>query len=78
MASKARADGICDYRLWTTEELIEGYAWESKRIDAKSASQTKSLIKRELRRRFEATIKLLDDWQTEQNPGGTYRYLLGE
>jgi hypothetical protein len=26
MASRARLEGICDYRLWTTEELIEGYA----------------------------------------------------
>ena len=23
MASRARLEGICDYRLWTTEELIE-------------------------------------------------------
>ena len=35
MASRARLEGICDYRLWTTEELIEGYAWEAKRINQK-------------------------------------------
>ena len=32
MASRARLEGICNYRLWTTEELIEGYAWEAGRI----------------------------------------------
>ena len=78
MTSRARAEGICDYRLWTTKELIEGYAWEAGRIDRKSAEQTKKLIKQELRRRFKATINLLDDEQTTDNPTGTYRYLIGE
>ncbi len=35
MASKARLEGICDYRLWTTEELIEAYAWEAKKTNQK-------------------------------------------
>lgn len=78
MGSKARANGICDYRLWTTEELIEGYAQEAKRINRKDALTTKRLIKEELTRRFKATIKLLDDEQTIDNPHGTYRYLIGE
>ncbi len=78
MASRARLEGICNYRLWTTEELIEGYAWEAGRIDRKSAEVTKSLIKGELERRFKATIKLLDDEQTIDNPHGTFRYLIGE
>ena len=78
MASRARLEGICDYRLWTTQELIEGYAWEAGRIDRKSAGVTKSLIKGELERRFKATIDLLDDEQTTDNPAGTYRYLIGE
>ena len=33
--SKARLEGICDYRLWTTEELIEAYAFEAKRYNRK-------------------------------------------
>lgn len=76
MHSKARKEGICNYRLWTTEELIEAYAFECNRIDEKIAEQSKRSIKAELRRRFNATLKLLDDWQTERNPKGTYLYLL--
>ena len=78
MASRARLEGICNYRLWTTEELIKGYAWEAGRIDRKSAEVTKSLIKGELERRFKATLKLLDDEQTTNNPHGTFLYLIGE
>lgn len=74
--SRARAEGSSNYRLWTTEELIEGYAFESNRVNREDAEHTKKLIKAELKRRFNATLKLLDDWQTEQNPTGTYLYLL--
>ena len=78
MTSKARLEGICDYKLWTTEELIEAYAWENKRVDQKNRKVTQGLIKKELKRRFNATLQLLDDEQTIQNPKGTYRYLLNE
>ena len=78
MASRARLEGICNYSLWTTQELIKGYAFEAGRIDRKSAEVTKSLIKGELERRFKATIKLLDDEQTTKNPKGTFRDLLNE
>ena len=78
MASKARLEGICDYRLWTTEELIEAYAWETKRINKEDRETAQRLIKKELKRRFNATLRLLDDEQTTQNPKGTYRYLLNE
>ncbi len=78
MASRARAEGICNYRLWTTEELIEAYAFEAKRINRKDGETAQRLIKRELKRRFEATLRLLDDEQTTANPKGTYRYLLNE
>lgn len=30
MASRARLEGICNFRLWTTEELIEAYADEGR------------------------------------------------
>lgn len=74
--SKARKEANCNYRLWTTEELIEGYAFESKRINKDDADLTKRLIKNELKRRFNSTLKLLDDKQTDENPTGTYLYLL--
>ena len=78
MASRARMEGICDYRLWTTEELIEAYAWEAGRINQEDREISQRLIKKELKRRLAATIRLLDDEQTIQNPKGTYRYLIGE
>lgn len=78
MGSRARAEGICNYRLWTTQELIEAYAWEAGRINQDDRKRTQQLIKKELRRRFAETIMLLDDEQTTENPQGTYRYLIGE
>ena len=78
MASRARMEGICDFRLWTTEELIEAYAWEAGRINQEDREISQRLMKKELKRRFAATIRLLDDEQTVQNPKGTYRYLIGE
>lgn len=74
--SRARANGICNYRLWTTEELIAAYAYEADRINREDAEQTKKYIKKELKRRFDATLRLLDDKQTEDNPLGTYLYLI--
>lgn len=78
MSSWARREGICNYELWTTKELIEAYAWEAKRInqDDRRIAQTK--IKAVLKKRFESTLKLLDDEQTTENPEGTFRYLLNE
>lgn len=66
------------YRTWTTEKLIEAYAFETKRINQEDREMSQKLIKRELKRRFEATLKLLDDDQTTENPSGTYNYLLGK
>lgn len=74
--SKARLQGICNYRLWTTEELIEAYAFESTRDNQKDRETAQTLIKKELKRRFRAVINLLDDEQTVQNPAETYKYLL--
>ena len=64
------------YRMKTTEELISMYAFENTRINDSDRIQTQKSIKRELRARFESTIKLLDDGQTTQNPKGTFNYLL--
>jgi hypothetical protein len=76
--SKARLEGICDYRLWTTEELIEAYAFEAKRINQKDRKLAQREIRRDLKRRFDATLRLLDDDQTTKDWKGTYRYLLNE
>ena len=78
MASRARLEGICDYRLWTTEELIEAYAFEAGRINQQDRETTQRLIRKELKRRFDTTLRLLDDEQTTANPKGTYRYLLND
>ena len=78
MASRARLEGICNHRLWTTQELIEAYAFEAKRINQRDRETAQRQIKRELKRRFDATLKLLDDEQTTENPNGTFRYLLNE
>ena len=78
MASRARLEGNCDYRLWTTEELIEGYAFEAGRRDQRNREITQRQIKKELKRRFDATLRLLDDEQTVENPKGTFRFLLNE
>ena len=76
--SKARIEGICDYRMWTTQELIQAYAEENKRINQLDKVATQKLIKKELKRRFNATLLLLDDSQTTYNPEGTFKYLIGE
>ena len=67
-----------EYRNRTTEELIEAYAFEATRINQKDRELAQRLIKKELKRRFDATLRLLDDEQTTENPKGTYRYLLNK
>ena len=66
------------YRTWSTEKLISAYADEANRINQDDAKITQKLIKQELQRRFDATIRLLDDPQTATNPQGLYKYLLNE
>ena len=78
MASRARLEGIWNCELWTTEELIEAYAWEAKRINQKDRETAQRAIKKALKKRFEATLRLLDDEQTTENPKGTLRYLLND
>ena len=75
--SWARANGICSYRLWTTGELIHGYIFESDRINAEDREITQKSIKKELRRRFNRTLRLLDKGQCEEDANAAYLYLLG-
>lgn len=60
----------------TTEELIEMYAWEKTRINKDDMRIAHKSIKKELKRRFDTMMRLLDDEQTTQNPKGTYRRLI--
>ena len=66
------------YRFKTTEELIAIYADEELRANQADKEHTQALIKKELKRRFNAVINLLDDFQTFVNPECTYNYLLGK
>lgn len=66
-----------DYlREKTTEQLIVLYAFEQGRINEDDKRQTQAHIKKELKRRFNTMMKLLDDEQTATNPKGTYRRLM--
>ena len=66
-----------DYlREKTTEQLIELYAFEQGRINEDDKRQTQARIKKELKRRFNLMMTLLDDEQTTDNPTGTYRRLI--
>ena len=77
MRNEERGNWDHTYRFYTTEQLIEAYAFEAKRIDKKDREATQAAIKMELQRRFNATLALLDDQQTTENPKATYRYLIG-
>lgn len=65
------------YRYKSTEALVKLYADEAGRKNQDDAERTKALIKKELKRRFNAFLDLLDDEQTAENPAGTIDYLLG-
>ena len=74
MASRARLEGICDYRLWTTEELIEAYAFEAGRRDQRNREITQREIKKELKRRFDATLRswtMSRRWRIRKEPSGS-------
>ena len=76
IAQTIKAIATKEEKKYTTEELIEAYAFESSRINEKDKEIAQKAIRKELKRRFYATLRLLDDEQTIQNPTGTYRYLL--
>lgn len=68
---------MADYlREKTTEQLIYMYAWEYNRLNRRDRELAHKAIKKELRRRFNTMMNLLDDWQTDANPRGTYDRLI--
>lgn len=67
-----------DIKYKTTEELINTYAFETTQLNKEDREIAHRLIRKELKRRFNAVLSLLDDKQTTENPKGTYNYLLGK
>ena len=61
----------------TTQELIEIYA-SLTRIDGcgDQVQKSKNIIKQELKKRFDATLDMLDDEQTTNNPAGMFKNIL--
>lgn len=60
----------------TTEELIKFYVFVDRWDDEESKKLAKDKIKKTLKKRFASTIAMLDDWQTKDNPEGTFKNIL--
>ena len=61
----------------TTEELINFYVYLNKEwADEESKKKASVLIKKALKHRFAATIKMLDDDQVKENPQGLLKNIL--
>ena len=73
MASRARVEGNCNYRLWTTEELIDAYAWEAKRINQEDRKRTQQLIKQEL---TATGFELVEDSKLLANPEDDHSWMV--
>ena len=71
-----QVDGL-EPKLRSTATLIEQYAGEADRISREDAELNKAAYRKALKHRLQATLRLLDDEQTEKNPMGTLFYLLG-
>lgn len=67
-----------EYRTKTTEQLIEMYAFEAGRINQEDKKVTQRLIKTELNRRFDTTLRLLDTDEVAEKPQMAFNYLLGK
>ena len=66
------------YRMKTTEQLIEMYSFEAGRINQEDKKHTQRLIKTELKRRFDITLRLLDTDEVAEKPQLAFKYLLGK
>lgn len=67
-----------NYYTASTKQLVEAYAWEAGRINDHDREITQGEIRKELERRWEQFINMLDDEQTRENPDGTYQILVRE
>ena len=66
------------YRTITTKRLFEIYLDEFERENKADADATQVLIKKELQRRFNATLNILNDVEQSRNATSVLNYLLGE
>ena len=66
------------YRTMTTKRLFAIYLNEFDRKNKADAEITQNLIKKELQRRFNATLNILDDVEQSRNAISVLNYLLGE
>ena len=66
------------YRTMTTKRLFDLYLDEFDRINKEDAAITQDLIKKELQRRFNATLNILDDTEQSRTATTVINYLLGE
>ena len=62
----------------TTKRLFDIYLDEFERENKADAEITQNLIKKELQRRFNATLNILDDVEQSRNAISVLNYLLGE
>lgn len=67
-----------NYYTASTKKLVEAYAFEAGRINEHDREITQGEIRKELERRWEQFINMLDDEQTRENPDGTYQILVRE
>lgn len=66
------------YRMKTTEQLIEMYAFEAGRVNQEDKKIAQCHIKTELKRRFDTTLRLLDTDEVMEKPQLAFNYLLGK
>lgn len=65
------------FKDMTTEELIKFYVFLNKEWDDEESKKLASRkIKEVSKKRFASTIEMLDDWQTKDNPEGTFKNIL--
>lgn len=66
------------YITKTAAQLIDAYCWEHRRINPEDKQITQAAIKKELRTRFEAMMKMLDYPECADQPNQIYEYFTHE
>lgn len=66
------------YLTMTAAQLVDAYCFEHGRINQQDKETTQRLIKKEMRRRFEAMMKMLDYPELADHPEQIYEYFTHE
>lgn len=66
------------YLSKTAAQLIDAYCFEHGRINEEDRKTTQRLIKKELRRRFDTMLKLMDEPDLANHPEQLYEYFTHE